>query len=210
MNRIAYGIVSIIFGVFLLFVGFLASFIGFNAIFLYLISVFLCFFGVYLFLSGRDSAPSSDERPAQPSFGSVPRKLVFYVVGMDSECAKRIFNTYLYEINPEYDFSEEEMISERLVNDKVYRLEPNYNSCKIDPGTLRITIGQMYVGTVPDNVSSEVKSILTHYPSADIHCFITGGEYKLVLEDRTPEEGVKSRSYSSGRDPVSVKVTLSY
>lgn len=210
MNRIAYGIVSIVSGVFLLLVGFLASFVGFNAIILYLISAFLCFFGLYLFSSGRTSASAPIENASSPVPASASKKFVFYASGINSECAGRIFNTYLYEVNPDYNLSEEKMISERLVNDKVYRYEPNYNTCAIDHATLKITIGQMFVGVVPDDVSSEVKSILAHYPNADIHCFITGGDYKLVLEDRTPEEGVKSRTYSSGHDPVSVKVTIDY
>lgn len=220
MNAIGVGIVLISFAVALFLFGLVASFIGFNAGIFYLLSILLVIIAAYIIKSGTKSTEAQDDvAPVTPKH-QLPdfKEFVFYASGVNNYCSERIYDTFLCDGNPEYRLSKREMIDECLIDDKVYSLEPSFGPCRIlpdpnnkhDPESLKILKGETQIGFVPDESVGAVKSLLANHPDAEIRCWITGGDYKIINEEYSVEHDKQVYVMESGTDPVSVKVTIRY
>lgn len=220
MNMIGIGIVFVVFAIALFLIGLLVSFIGFSAGIIYLIAILLALIAAYFIKSGISSANAQEDAASAAPVYKLPdfKEFVFYASGVDGYCSDRIYDTFLCDNNPEYKLSKQEMIDECLVNDKVYSLEPSLGTCKIlpdpnnrhDPNSLKILQGETQIGFVPDENVSTVKSLLADHPNAEIRCWITGGDYKLIKEEFPTDRGNRLYAMETGTDPVSVKVTIRY
>ena len=221
MNMIGVGVVLAVFAVALFFFGFLASFIGFSAGIIYLIAILLALIAAYFIKTGIDSAKiQSEDVDHSVQNHPLPKKndFVFFASGIDDYCSDRIYDDFLCDNNPEYSLSKPEMISECLINDKVYLLEPSFGPCEIlpdpnnkrDPNSLKVLKGKTQIGFVPDEYVNTVKQLLSDHPNAETRCWITGGDYKLIKEDFSIEHDRQIYTLETGTAPLQVKVTISY
>lgn len=220
MNMIGIGIVFVVFAIVLFLIGLLASFIGFSAGIIYLIAILLALIAAYFIKSGISSAKAQEDAASAAPVYKLPdfKEFVFYASGVDGYCSDRIYDTFLCDGNPEYRLSKREMIDECLIDDKVYSLEPSFGPCRIlpdpnnkhDPESLKILKGETQIGFVPDESVGAVKSLLANHPDAEIRCWITGGDYKIINEEYSVEHDKQVYVMESGTDPVSVKVTIRY
>lgn len=222
MNGIAYGIAVCVFSAFLFVVGFVASAIGFNGSVFYILALLLIAVAIYLISAGRKNIAAASvgiDTSSDQASGSLPafKSYVFYTSGVGGYCSERIFDLYLNKNDSEYDLPKREMISIGLVDDKIYRLEPYYSPAfilpdpnnKHDPNSLKVVLGNVQVGFVPDDKVQEVRDLLAMYPDAEINCYITGGDYKLISEDYS--EGDRPIYTSEqGSDPVQVQIAIRY
>ena len=165
------------------------------------------------------SSPVTAAAPAPESDSESENviKYSFYVAGT-SYREDDIEYSLLVE-NDEYSMSKRELVDLGLVNEKIYKYEPNYSNVSLipdpendyDENAIKVVVDGVHIGFVPKDRTRRVANMLKKDP--EISCSIYGGPYKIVEEespgdfiwDEDPEYTVVK---SSSR--IGAKVTLKY
>jgi len=108
---------------------------------------------------------------------------IFHVAGMSehSDALKK-----LARLNPDWNLSPDEIISNGKASQKIYRLKfiskPVELQNDSDTGALNVIIAGHHIGYIRSEETAHAKDVIKNYDIQNISCGIWGGQYKTVDE----------------------------
>lgn len=122
----------------------------------------------------------------------------------------------LMEHNPEYDYNKKDMIDFCVADTPIYKwvsknlptsLVPEPDN-KYDPNAIRVEVGGILIGYIPKQNCQKILADMSAGKIVNVSHYITGGAYKILVEDYDPLKDKSKYTVETGSSELSAEVYI--
>ena len=122
----------------------------------------------------------------------------------------------LMEVNPEYSYTKREMVENCVAGFPIYKWIPKPLPAELvpepenpyDSNAVKILVGGVMIGHIPKESCLEVRALMDSGKMDNIAYEITGGAYKLLVEDYDPGRDRSTYTVEKDESEIAAKVIL--